>query len=79
MNTTHKRTRLLGLFSDCPWGEELEACPAREFRKLSLPDRVKIAEGVSPEVIDRFLSLHELCLGRRQEQLGAKHRESAEG
>jgi hypothetical protein len=75
MDTTKKRTRLLDLFSDCPCGEELEACPAREFRKLSLPDRVKITEGVSPEVIDRFLSLHELCLSRRQE----KPAESAEG
>jgi hypothetical protein len=68
METRQNRTRLLDLFSDCPCGEELEDCPAREFRKLSLDDRAAIAGGVSREVIDRFLSLHELCLSRRQNQ-----------
>jgi hypothetical protein len=59
--------RLLDLFSDCPCGEGLHDCPAREFRKLSVADRAIIVHGVGAEAIDRFLNHHALCLRQRQE------------
>jgi hypothetical protein len=62
----HRRSWLLGLFMECPLGEELETCPAREFRKLSLDDRIQIADGVPVDVVDSFLKRHHLCLSARE-------------
>jgi len=67
MYSKHKRSWLLGLFVECPFGEELETCPAREIRKLSLSDKLQIAEGVSHEVLDRFLNRHQMCLNGREQ------------
>ena len=64
--TEHKRSWLLGLFMECPYGEEVESCPSREIRKLSLDDRMRIAEGVPQEVVDRFLERHHHCLTSRE-------------
>jgi hypothetical protein len=62
----HKRSWLLGLFVECPYGEEVETCPAREIRKLSLDDRMEIAERVGLDVVDRFLERHRHCMSARE-------------
>ena len=66
--TEHKRSWLLGLFLECPYGEETPCCPSREIRKLSLDDRIRIAEGVDREVLERFLARHRNCMNTRGEK-----------
>jgi hypothetical protein len=64
--SSHKRSWLLGLFVECPYGEELDSCPAREIRKLCMDDRMEIAERVSHDVVNRFLERHRLCMSNRE-------------
>jgi len=66
----HKRSWLLGLFVECPYGEETETCPSREIRKLSLNDRMQIAERVGHDVVDRFLERHRVCMTARERVRG---------
>ena len=51
---------------ECPYGEALKNCPSTEIRKLSVDDRVQIAEGVTQEVLDRLLKRHHICLIDRE-------------
>jgi len=62
----HRRSWLLGLFVECPYGEEIATCPAREIRKLSVDDRIEIAERVGHDVVNRFLEHHRICMSQRE-------------
>ena len=66
MYSEYRRAWLLGIFMECPFGDALENCPAREFRKLSMEDRAQIVEGVDDEVVDRFVRQHQVCLASRE-------------
>jgi hypothetical protein len=70
MYSNHKRSWLLGLFVECPYGDETERCPSKEIRKLSLDDRLQIAERVSNDVVDRFLERHRVCMTARERLRG---------
>ena len=66
MSSEHTKSWLRSLFMECPSGESLESCPAREIRKLSVDDRMKIVRGVNLETAERILKYHEACLHKRR-------------
>jgi hypothetical protein len=66
MSSENAKAWLRSLFMECPSGESLENCPAREIRKLSVEDRMKIVRGVNIETAEKILKYHEACLHKRR-------------
>jgi hypothetical protein len=66
MSPENAKSWLRGLFMECPAGESLKGCPAREIRKLSVEDRMKIVRGVNLETTEKILKYHEACLHKRR-------------
>jgi hypothetical protein len=66
MSSEYAKSWLRSLFMECPSGESLESCPAREIRKLSVEDRMKIVRGINIETAERILKYHEACLHKRR-------------
>lgn len=70
MDLEQMKTWLKGLMLGCPFGEEVEACPALEMRGLPLPERMAAVEGMRSDTIEQILLFHQSCLRRRTGQKG---------
>ena len=66
MSPENAKSWLRSLFMECPSGEPLESCPAKEIRNLSVEDRMKIVRGVNIETAEKILKYHEACLHKRK-------------
>jgi len=64
-----KRAWVVGLVIDCPFGRAFDTCPAKEVRKLPIPDRIDIVKGMDENQFDQIIDHHRECLRQREEHL----------
>jgi hypothetical protein len=64
-----KKAWVIGLLIDCPLGKALDACPAKEARKLPVSDRVDIGKGMDENQLNQIIHHHRNCLRQREESL----------
>lgn len=65
----YKRAWVIGLTFDCPFGKAVDTCPAKEIRKLPIPDRIDIATGMDENQLDQIMAQHQDCLSQREKSL----------
>lgn len=70
MDLEQMKAWLKDLMLACPFGEEVETCPAVEMRELPLPERMAAVDAMSPDTIEQILLFHQSCLRRRTGQKG---------
>jgi hypothetical protein len=64
-----KKAWVVGLLFECPFGKALDACPAKEARKLPISDRVDTLKGMTEKQLDQIIAHHWDCLRQREELL----------
>jgi hypothetical protein len=57
-----------GLIFDCPFKDELETCPYRFIRELTIKDRFKVYENLSSESRLTLVECHLKCSRKREEK-----------
>lgn len=57
-----------GLIFDCPFKGELENCPYKLIRELTMKDRFKVYENLSRESRLTLVECHLKCLGKREKK-----------
>ena len=62
----HKRIWVQGLLIECPFGEALEDCPAKDIRLLPIEERLKMISEIEEDQIDRIIAHHRECLRKRE-------------
>ena len=63
---TKERAWLKELLTDCPFGNALDSCPAREIRKLPLNDRFIVIDEMSDDEVESILDYHRVCRTERE-------------
>ena len=61
-----KRIVLKDLLVECPMGEALDDCPARDLRKLPVEKRLITVDTMAVEQIEEVVVHHTRCLKKRQ-------------
>ena len=62
----HKLIWVEGLLIECPFGNPLSDCPAIELRKLSIQERLRVAEQLTENELDEIIIHHKNCLNKRE-------------
>ena len=61
-----KKDWIIGLMICCPFGTELDNCPAKEIRTLPLTDRLELLKSIDEKQIDQIIAHHRDCLHKRE-------------
>ena len=61
-----KKAWVQGLLVDCPLGEALDACPARDLRSLPIKTRLKLVRDMTEDEVNQVIAHHEACLMKRE-------------
>ncbi|MEA2012134.1 MAG: hypothetical protein U9O87_03475 [Verrucomicrobiota bacterium] len=69
MSLQEKKAWVIGLMVECPLGNALDTCPGNGIRKLPFVERLKIANKMTKEQLDKLISYHRDCIKRREKQL----------
>jgi len=62
----HKRIWVKGLLIDCPMGEALDDCPARDLRAMPIRARLIAVDAMTPEQVEEVIVHHKRCLSKRE-------------
>lgn len=66
MERRYKEAWVKGLLIDCPFGKPLDSCPAREFRRLPLKERMARVDAMTEAQLDAIIEHHQQCLHERE-------------
>jgi len=66
LNLEQKETWVKGLLIDCPMGQALDDCPARDLREIPLRKRIGLVKGMDEVTIDQIIAHHRACLAKRE-------------
>ncbi|MBL7220055.1 MAG: hypothetical protein ISS69_08070 [Phycisphaerae bacterium] len=66
LSIEHKRTWVKGLMIDCPMGEALDDCPARELRTMPIEKRLIVVDEMTPGQVEEVIVYHKQCLKKRE-------------
>ena len=65
-----RRTWLLSILLECPFGLAMKCCPLRETRVLPLEKKMEIAEKMEMSEVEALLDYHRNCLVVREKYSG---------
>jgi hypothetical protein len=66
LDIEHKKAWVSGLLVDCPLGQSLDTCPAKDLRLLPIKTRLGLVREMDEGQINQIIAHHEACLAGRE-------------
>ena len=66
-----RRNWVISLMIECPMGESLDGCPAKDVRGRPLGNIVELVGGMREDELNEIIAYHRDCLRKREEPIGS--------